>query len=180
MENKFWKGFLTGCLIAPIGVILLVFLALKIFFVIFPPPPSKYTDPKDYFVIKEKIEKQDKIKHFPAQIPENATEVAMYGYTDMPYNGEMLLLEFKIDRPYIEKELSKYDFWNKEDEIGTKRKIYFMPNPREDFNADDYTYYVLKEPENERGYREFFPYYDGIGVDGERNKILYYHIYPAD
>ena len=178
MENKFWKGFLTGCLFSLVAIIL--FIAGFIAYLYITAEPSEYTDPKNYQTIKEKIEKQDKIKHFPAQIPENATEVAMYGYTDMPYNGEMLLLEFKIDRPYIEKELSKYDFWNKKDKIGTKRKVYFMPSPREDFNANAYTYDVIKEPENERGYREYFPYYNGIGVDGEQNKILYYHIYPAD
>ena len=180
MENKFWKGFFSGCLISTVVFIFIAFLAVKTVIAIFTYPPTKYEDPKDYLIIKEKIEKQDEIKHFPVRIPENATEVAMYGYTDMPYNGEMLLLEYKIDRPYIEKELSKYDFWNKKDKIGTKRKVYFMPSLRADFNVDDYTYYVLKELENERGYREYFPYYNGIGVDGERNKILYYHIYPAD
>ena len=178
MGKNFFKGCLFGCLISVGAIILLV--AGFIGYLYITAEPSEYTDPKDYLIIKEKIEKQDEIRHFPAQIPENATEVAMYGRTDMPYNGETFVLEFKIDRPYIEKELKKYDFWNKKDKIGTKRKIYHMPKPREDFNADDYTYYVIKELENERGYKEFFPYYNGIGVDGNKNKILYYHIYPAD
>lgn len=180
MSKNFGKGFFTGCLVAIVSLLLLAFLAVKIMMGIFAFPPTEYTNPEDYQIIKEKIEKQDKIRHFPAQIPKDATEVAIYGRTSLPYNGETFLLEFKIDRPYIEKELKKYDFWNKKDKIGTKRKIYYMPKPRKDFNTDDYTYYVLKEPENERGYREFFPYFNGIGVDGKNNKILYYHIYPSD
>ena len=179
MENKFWKGFLIGCLTSTAIFILLAFLAVKILIGIFTYPPTKYEDSKDYLVIKEKIEKQDEIKHFPAKIPANATEVAMYGYTDMPYNGEMLLLEFKIDRQYIEKELSKYDFRNKKDKIGTKQKLYINPKIGS-IDTQNFTYFVLKEPNNERGFREYFPYYNGIGVNGEQNKILYYHIYPAD
>lgn len=178
MENKFWKGFFSGCLVSTVVFVLLAFLAVKTVIGIFTYPPTEYTDPKDYPIIKEKIEKQDEIRHFPAQIPQNATEAAMYGYTDMPYSGEMLILEFKIDRPYIEKELKKYDFWNKNDKIGTKRKIYHMPKPREDFNADDYTYYVIDKADY--SYIDYFPYYNGIGVDGNKNKILYYHIYPED
>ena len=179
MENKFWKGFFSGCLISTVVFILLAFAAVKIVIGIFTYPPTKYEDPKDYQVIKEKIEKQNEIRHFPAQLPENATEVAMYGYTDMPYNGEMLLLEFKIDRPYIEKELSKYDFWNKKDKIGTKQKLYINPEIGK-IDTQHFTYFVLKEPEKERIYKEHFPLHNGIGVDGEQNKILYYHFFPAD
>ncbi len=178
MSKKIIRGCVTGCFIFVVLFILLI--AGFIAYLYITASPSEYTDPKDYQIIKEKMVQQDEIKHFPAQIPENATEVAMYGRTDMPYNGETFVLEFKTNRQYIEKELSKYDFWNKDDKIGTKRKIYFMPSPRKEFNADDYTYYVIKELNGERGYKEFFPYYNGIGVDGKQNKILYYHIYPAD
>lgn len=180
MSKNFWKGFLTGCLVSTISLLLLAFLTVKMMMGIFTFTPTEYTNPEDYQIIKEKMQEQNKIKHFPSEIPEKAIEIYMYGKTDMPHNGETFLLEFKIDRLYIEKELKKYDFWNKKDKLGTKRKIYYMPKLRKDFNSDDYTYYVLKEPENERGYREFFPYFNGIGVDGENNKILYYHIYPSD
>ena len=57
--------------------------------------PKIYKNPKDYQVIKEKIVAQDKIKHFPKEIPANATEILMYGYQNTDFYGEEFLLSFK-------------------------------------------------------------------------------------
>ncbi len=154
-----------------IGLIKFVLWSLK---------PTIYTNPKDYQYLKEKIVEQNKIKHFPDKIPENATDIHFKGYTDMPYNGELILLNFKIDKSYIENELKKNDFWNKSDKLGQKQNIYFVPKVTDDFNENDYTYYVIKDDDNKDYYKKFFPYFSGIGVNISDNKILYYYILPAD
>ena len=173
-----WKKVLKNCLLAIIIIILLLFLAFQYF--LWSMKPKIYKNPKDYQVVKEKIVAQDKIKHFPKEIPANATEILMYGYQNTDFYGEVFLLSFKTDREFIEKELKKYDFWNKNDKIGTKQKIYHMYKITDDFNPEDYTYFLIKDLNSERYYKKYFPLLNGIGVDGKHNKILYYHIIPED
>ncbi len=117
MKNKFWKGFLIGCLSSAVIFLLLSFFAIKIFIGIVTYPSKEYTAPKDYQVIKEKIVKQEKIKHFPKTIPHNAKNVELYGFSNMPYAGEAIMLSFFIDKEYVESELKKYDYINKKDKI---------------------------------------------------------------
>lgn len=137
---------------------------------------NEYTNPKDYQKALEQITNKEDVKHFPPQIPSNASKVKFFGYSTS-YSGEMLMLEFKIDKPYIEKEFNSYEFINKNDKFGTTQKIYHMPK---EFNSKSYTYYVLKTPDNLSFYKEYFPYFSGIGIDIKHNKILYYYISPGE
>ena len=137
-----------------------------------------YKNPKDYMKIYKQITQPEKISHFPKIIPNNASHIKLYGYSDMPYNGEILMLEFKTDKSYIENALITQEFINKNDLIGTKQKIYYMPE--KGFNTKNYTYYVIKNSDNLNLSKDYFPYFSGIGVDMKTNRILYYFISPSD
>ena len=47
------------------------------------------------------------------------------------------------------------------------------------FNEKDYTYFVIKNPDNEQA-PNIFPYYNGIGVNKEKTRILYYYMMYGD
>lgn len=177
-----WKKFLKICFALILAFVLFIIIIITVFFlyIYISKKLSTYTNPKDYLIVKEKMQSQEEINHFPEKIPQNATAIHMYGWTNMPYDGETFLLEFQIDKQYIEKELAKQKFWNKNDKIGQKRKIFFMPHIYKDFDENEFTYYVIKEFGDEWTYEQAFPYFNGIGVNKEQNKILYYHISPAD
>lgn len=174
MLKKILNICLPGCFIVIIGFF--IFIAVFVAYLTINQKPYEYTNPEDYKIIKKKMAKQDEIKHFPDKIPESAKEIVMFGKTDMPYNGETFILEFKIDKSYIEKELRKYGSENKMYKIGAKREIYFS-NSSDNFNA---TESGRNEPDTKVKNREFFSYSNGIMADEMQNKILYYHIYPAD
>ena len=177
MENKFWKGFLTGCLF-PIVVIIL-FIAGVITYLYITAEPSEYTDPKNYQTIKEKIEKQDKLSHFPNNIPTEAKDIELFGFNSMPYGGEALMLSFSANKEYINNELKKYDFVNKNDKIGKEQKLYHVYKMNDKFNEKDYTYFVIKNADNEQA-PNIFPYYNGIGVNKDKTRILYYYMMYGD
>ena len=164
--------------ISVVILILLAFAAIK--YILWSMSPTIYKKPKYYKAVKEQIVEQNKIKHFPEEIPADATEVQFLGYTQMPYDGEMLLLNFKTNKTYIDNELKKNEFWNKNDKLGQKQDIYFVPKVTKDFKEQDYTYYVIKDDDNKNYYKKYFPYFSGIGISKDANKILYYYIFPAD
>ena len=99
--------------------------------------------------------------------------------------SKLSLIELQEIKPSIQDKeilsiIKKYDFWNKNDKIGTKQKIYHMYKITDDFNPEDYTYFLIKDLNMERYYKKYFHLLNGIGVDGKHNKILYYHIIPED
>ena len=119
------------------------------------------------------------IAHFPNEIPSDAKNVKFYCITsDNTYDGELILLKFKTNTDYIKKELSSKSFINSDDKVGTFQNIYNMPLNliRDDYKK--YTYYVISNYENKSVYKEYFPYYTGIGVDKELKTIMYYYITP--
>jgi len=142
--------------------------------------PKIYKNPKDYQMMKARMVEQDKIKHFPDEIPADATEIQFFAYTQMPYDGELLLLNFKTNKKFIENELKKNEFWNKNDKLGQKQSIYFTTNLLENFNEQDYTYYAIQGNYTNERLKELFPGRTWLGIDIKHNKIIYYHRYPAD
>ena len=179
MDKKFIKGFFTGCLTSIFIVVLLVFCAIKLVLAIITTPQPRYTEPKDYQIIKEKITRQDKITHFPKVIPPNVMNVELFGYSSMPFSGEAIMLSFNTDKEYIDNELKKYDFINKNDKLGQEQKLYHVYKMNENFNEKDYTYYVINDKEN-RQIPKLFPYFSGIGVNKKKSKILYYYMMYGD
>ena len=176
--KKILLKILKYVFISIVILILLAFAAIK--YILWSMSPTIYKKPKYYKTVKEQIVEKDKIKHFPEEIPVDATEVKFLGYTQMPYDGEMLLLNFKTNKTYIDNELKKNEFWNKNDKLGQKQDIYFVPKVTKDFNEQDYTYYAIQGSYTDEQMKEYFPGRIGIGIDMKNNKILYFYRYPAD
>lgn len=137
------------------------------------------SNPQKYNKAIKAIERQEKIYHFPKKIPFNAEDIQFYCYTDS-FNGEVMLLKFKIDKKFILKELKTYKFINQDTKLGTKQKIYFMPSDKNRIISDNYTFYVIDDQENREYYKQYFPYFSGIGVSPDLKYILYYYINPKD
>lgn len=140
---------------------------------------NKITINKNYPIALSDIKNKEEILHFPAKIPEGAKNIKVYEYSDMPYNGEILLLNFEIDENYIDKELKRNKFINK-DKLGDAQKIYYVPKVSSDFKINEYTYFVLDTKDNRSFYPKYFPYFTGIGIKNNKSAILYYYIFPAD
>ena len=124
---------------------------------------------KDYDYALTSIGLQDRIKHFPSQIPKNASNIKLYKYTHNWFGSEEIYLYFDTDKDYIDKELSKYTF----------QKI---QGPYE--NKEDYEYFfriVGSYKLRKEGYKVYIIKADtgfsyGIAVKG--NQIMYYYSYP--
>ena len=153
---------------------------MAILYVIFVLPPYEYKNPKDYEIIKEKISRQDKIRHFPEKLPKDTKNIQLYGFTLMPYGGEALMLILPANHDYIVQELNKYNFINKDDKIGDKQVLYNVYSMNKDFKEEDYTYYVIRDEENEKYFKKLFPFFNGIGINKDKNKILYYYMMYED
>ncbi len=48
------------------------------------------------------------------------------------------------------------------------------------FEENEYTYYLLRDKENEKYYKKLFPYFNGIGVNKNQTRILYYYMMYGD
>lgn len=136
------------------------------------------TNPKDYTQAINSIKQQDKISHFPKNIPAEAEDVQLYCYTS-DLHGELFQLRFKINKEYIKNELKKYSFINTDTKIGIRQNIYHMPFMNKE-DLKNFTFYVLKNQENEYFFDEYFPYSNGIGISKNMDYIMYYYIEPGD
>ncbi|MBR6127979.1 hypothetical protein IKQ21_09875 [bacterium] len=132
--------------------------------------PAQYE--KAYTTVRFK----EKITHFPSTIPENAKNVKMYFYTSGS-NNEVFLLEFNTDKKYIEQELRKNKFINFNSSDNQKIYHFYKGNG---IKPDGYKFYVIDDEENRIYAKQYFPYFSGIGVNEDKDKILYYFFYPSD
>ena len=152
---------------------------MLIFAVLFSGQHKTITNPKQYKKALNMIEIQDEIRHFPKEIPSNAKNVKMYNYTS-DSNGEFFLLQFKIDKDYIEQELKKNDFINKHSPIGIPQDIYHFYSFHGIKPDGCYTLYVIDNAYNRDVYNDYFPYYSGIGISNNFDHILYYYFNLED
>ena len=140
---------------------------------------TKYRNIKDYKICLNKNYYQADVAHFPMVIPSDAREIKFYCIpADYEHSAGLILLKFKIDENYIEKELKNYEFLNSDDKVGTPQNIYNMPSKYVGIKSEDLTYYVLRNKNNESVKNEYFPYFSGIGISKDKNTILYYSIRP--
>lgn len=136
-------------------------------------------EPTQYEKVLKEIIRQEKIYFFPKKIPSDATEIQIFAYYD-DVERECIVLKFKINKEYIESELKKHEFLNANEALGTKQNIYNIPTDDGRISIKDFTFYVLKDKENEAYYQEYFPYFTSIGVDKNLEHIIYYYILPND
>lgn len=143
-------------------------------------PPLKYVrTPAKYEEVVKQLIRQEKITFLPKTIPDGASNVQLYSYYDS-VERECLLLKFKINKEYIENELKTHEFLNSDTPIGAKQDIYFIPNDNGRISSEGFTFYVIKDNENESYYKQYFPYFTSIGVDKSLEYIIYYYMLPND
>ena len=140
---------------------------------------TKYKNIKNYEkCLNETFYKND-ITHFPKVIPDNAEEIKFYCIPAKDeYSSGLILLKFEIDDKYIDKELKIHEFINTYDNLGEPQKIYNMPSKFVGIKSEDLTYYIIKNKSNISLKNKYFPYFSGIGISKDKNKILYYAISP--
>ena len=46
--------------------------------------------------------------------------------------------------------------------------------------SENLTFYVLENEDNKYCYKQYFPYFTGIGADKNLENIVYYYIEPSD
>lgn len=112
---------------------------------------------------------EEKIVHFPKHIPQNATNIEMYADMFSFQGGQSIILKFKINKDYIEKELKKYKFKSKENSNHYGFGV-ITDNGR--IKIDDYDFYVID------GTMERFGKTYGIAVNGKLDGIIYYYSNP--
>ncbi len=145
----------------------------------------EYKNPQEYIQAKESINEQYRIEHFPAQIPSEAKNIHFYKHCNSWFGSERMLLEFDINKEYIDKELKKYIFIKKDklpkdqdyfSDYEYHKYGYMLPNSN--FDIKNFTFYVINNRDNENPPEHQFPYHYGIGVNEYHNRIIYYYDCP--
>lgn len=170
-------------LITIITVILILFTSIFLFLCVIShwlfPPLEVTRDPAEYEQTISRLMRQEKIKFLPHKIPKEACEVQFYSYSS-PMDGERVLLKFKANKDYIKNELKTHKFLNADTPLGAKQEIYFIPSEHAKISVEGFTWYVIKDKENEDYYKKYFPYFTSIGVDKKLEYIIYYYMLPND
>lgn len=167
-------------------IILLIFICIValliilggIIYIVSDNTGNTITNPSDYEKALSVISNKKEIVHFPKTIPNDATDVKLYCWKSST-NGELLILTFKINKEYLSNELKRHTFINQNDIVGSKQNIYFFPQKCQ-IKPEKFTFYVLKTENNISVYKDYFPYFSGIGIDKNFEKIIYYYIEPDD
>lgn len=173
INKKSLFKIIISLLAVVVGLFVLLFLGLQLLV------PTGYRNTKDYKLCLDSVFYKSDIEHFPKTIPNSADEVKLYCIPGTyEFDGALVLLKFKIDKAYIEKELRQHQFVNSNTRVGTVQKIYNMPSKFVGMDNTKLTYFVINNKENYNENEEYFPYFTGIGVDKNFEYILYYYIKP--
>ncbi len=132
---------------------------------------GSFDNPKDYKKAKSKIERQEYIKHFPAEIPANATDIQLHQSYGSWFGSEGITLKFKADDDYIKNELSKYKYKKIVD-----HDLYNV-NESFEFYTDNGRILANHCKEHIIDF-ERYKYGCGICVNINQNEIIYYYSYP--
>lgn len=124
--TKVISAFLNSIII----IASIVALIVTITFIQNPFPDLKedtvYEHPIQYQDAKNSINAQSRIQHFPDNIPENAKHIRFHKDSNSWFGGEQMILEFDIDKQYIENELKKYKFILVDKNIEKKENEYSL------------------------------------------------------
>lgn len=127
---------------------------------------------KDYKKALSGIAHEERIAHFPQQLPEDAKYIKLFKSNHNWFGSEEICLSFLTNKTYIDKELSKYKFEiidspnNLTYEIRTTFEIFFNHN----FEVSGTKLYIIKF-----GKDGYHPFSYGIGVKEKSNEIIYYY-----
>lgn len=132
---------------------------------------GSFDSPKDYKKAKSKIERQEYIKHFPAEIPANAKDIQLHQSYGSWFGSEGITLKFKANKDYIKNELSKYRYKkiiNHDSNNVHESFEFYTDNGR--ISANHCKEYIIDF--------EKYKYGCGICVNINQNEIIYYYSYP--
>ena len=121
----------------------------------------------------------ERTKHFPRKIPDNAKNIELKTSYMSFFGSEDIYLKFDTDKSYIDKELKKYKYVNvyingKCQKTCKYDHRFYNGN----INIDGFTFYIINDRENENLPEHHFPYHYGIGVNYDKNQIIYYYEDP--
>lgn len=131
-----------------------------------------YSNPKDYTKALNSICYQEYIQHFPKRIPDQATDILLYKTSCIFRGREEIILKFKIDKKYIDKELSMYSYKYIE---SPQNRNYRHNSFDFSLNMDKFTLYIINDYISKKR-NEIGPYHYGIAVNYKTNEIAFYYI----
>lgn len=136
-----------------------------------------FDNPKYYQKALKSISYKNRIAHFPETIPQNAKDIELYKASSHWFGSEEILLKYTTDKNSIDKEITKHKY------IRTKTAEngylpYPMPTDNGRIKLDGFIFYIINDRENENLEGYHFPYHYGIGVNDDKNQIIYYYISP--
>jgi len=125
------------------------------------------TEVKDYHHALSSIGWQDRVSHFPKEIPPKAENTILRKYSNNWFGSEGIHLSFEISDEYIKKELLKYKFQKIEGPYKNSSNYEYLFRTLDDIEIHDYKVYYIKIEKD---------YVNGIAV--RYNRILYFYSYP--
>lgn len=173
-----------------LNTFLIVYFQVVFFFIIlffaelFSEPYPNYADPLKYKEAIKTIKKQDCVKHFPKEIPENAKNVEFNKENNNFFGSEAIALKFDINENYIDKELKKYKFKYIENFNNDNQSGYNSHNPDAmmtdggRIKTEGFIFYIINDKESDKIMQNYFPYHYGIAVNKKLNQIIYYYTCP--
>lgn len=134
---------------------------------------------KNYPLPLEHIGYSERIKHFPQEIPNEATNTNIKVCLPTFFGSEGMYLWFNASEDYINKEINKHAYVaivTEKDKIRDYPYYYsFYCNK---LDRDGYTYYVINDRNHDNTKTHSFPFHYGIGVNKDKTQILYYYENP--
>lgn len=163
---------ISGILNSIIIVVQIICGAVLFFILAMVESDYAYSNPNDYTKALNSICYQEYIQHFPKQIPDQAADILLSKTSCIFRGREEIILRFKIDKNYINKELSNHSY-----------KYVEPPDNRNyrhnsfDFslNMDKFTLYIINDYLSQKKER-IGSYHYGIAVNHTTNEIAYYYI----
>lgn len=153
-----------------------------------------YNNPAEYEKAKISISHQERIKHFPSQIPQKAYNIELYKTENKWFGSEAISLQFSINKDYTENEINKHKYIavEKLDELSNIQKIIkeyktednkpiihefdAMMTNNGSIKINNYTFYIINDKFSENNSGFFYHY--GIGINDKGNRIIYYYTCP--
>lgn len=139
-----------------------------------------YTDINQYNTALKSVWNQNRIKHFPKEIPANAKYIALYKDSNSWFGSENIALKFKINKQYIDKTIKKYKYTKIDEPYGNKLPYPYKPGrwviDQIENDISNYRYYIIGDNNNDKSSNFVLEY--GIAVNENTNEIIFYYANP--
>ncbi|MBR6127968.1 hypothetical protein IKQ21_09820 [bacterium] len=139
---------------------------------------GNFENVKDYKKALRKIDWQEKIAHFPKEIPADAKNVQLYQDYGSWFGSEGITLKFAIDREYIQNELNKYKYVKIVDYNYDVSPSLYIYDDNGRIKTIGCKAYIINDREHEKLEGHYFPYAYGFCVNEKQNEIIYFYSDP--